>query len=294
MIHTVLKMFLFLSIIGGSLGFAQSADIFVSNYPLSYFAERILAKNVYFPDIDGDPAFWEPREEEIAKLQAADIIILNGADYEKWQTVVSLPLSKVVETAEGFKDQFIVVQDEVNHSHGEAGEHSHKGIAFTTWLDFNQALMQAEAIKDALIDAEIAAEEILNENFQALKLELLSLDQELLAITKGQGNQVLIASHPVYQYLARRYGLDIIAVHWEPDVYPSEELWQELELLLAEHSTSWFIWEGQALEKSVNRLESMGIKSIVFDPGANRPEEGNFLSLMRTNIEHLRLLFEAD
>ena len=41
-------------------------------------------------------------------------------------------------------------------------------------------------------------------------------------------NQPLLASHPVYDYLAARYGLNFRDVLWEPETFPDEEPWAEI------------------------------------------------------------------
>lgn len=275
----------------GAIGFAQTEKIFVSNYPLAYFAERILGEQIYFPEIEGDPAFWEPSEEELANIQAAELIILNGATYEKWRFFTSLPESKVVETANVFNDHFIYAENEVTHSHGSSGEHSHSGTTFTTWIDFDQASKQAGAIKDALIDFTVGDATTISENFELLKADLSKLDSELLELTQGYSELPLIGSHPIYQYFARRYDLNVKTVHWEPDTYPGEDLWQELETVLADHPAKWFIWEAEPLAESVARLEEMGLNSVVFDPSGNRPSSGDFLTVMQENIENLKPVF---
>ena len=59
-------------------------SVYVVNYPLQYFAERIGGPDVrvVFPaPADGDPAFWKPSPEQIAAYQKADLILLNGASY---------------------------------------------------------------------------------------------------------------------------------------------------------------------------------------------------------------------
>ena len=89
---------------------AFSADkelkqIYVVNYPLKYFAERIDGDKiaVKFPaPLDEDPAFWMPDAKTIRAYQQADLIILNGVGYEKWVSKVSLPESKKVDTSKGF------------------------------------------------------------------------------------------------------------------------------------------------------------------------------------------------
>ncbi len=240
---------------------AKEVKIFVSNYPLAYFAQRISGHPEYviFPEIDGDPAFWEPTPEEITTMQQADIILLNGATYEKWRTKVALPRRKIVDTSKGFKNQYVIMEHAVDHSHGPSGDHSHAGTAFTTWLDLTQAVRQAKAIRDALIRNKVAAKDELNKNYEELKKELLTFDKELLNITKGHAQVSLVASHPVYQYFARRYKLNLEAVLWEPDVYPDEGMWRDLKKLLSNHPAKWMIWEGDPLSKSVKKLQKLGV-----------------------------------
>ena len=59
-------------------------SVYVVNYPLQYFAERIGGDlvQVEFPvPADVDPAYWTPGAAVVAGYQSADIILLNGADY---------------------------------------------------------------------------------------------------------------------------------------------------------------------------------------------------------------------
>lgn len=275
---------------------AKEVKVFTSNYPLAYFAETISGKPeaVMFPEIDGDPAFWEPVPDDIIAMQQADVILLNGATYEKWKTHVSLPRRKIVETAGRFKDQFLGLEYALDHSHGPSGDHAHTGTAFTTWMDLSLAERQAEAVKNALVSANIAPESELNKNFEALKRELMAIDQELKDIAAGNSQIPLVASHPVYQYFARRYDLNLQAVLWEPDIFPEEDKWNELGKLVKGHPAKWMIWEGEPLPESVSKLKAMGIESIVFDPCGNRPNEGGFISTMKKNVANLRNVFKEE
>jgi len=274
--------------------YADDVRIFASNYPLSYFAERISGKPeiVIFPEIDGDPAFWEPKPADIITIQQADIILLNGATYEKWQTAVSLPKRKIVDTSKAFRQNFIIMEEAVDHAHGPSGAHSHSGTAFTTWIDLNQAAFQAKAIKDAMAKQKVTSEKNLNRNFDSLIEDLRVLDTEISKMTQEHSTIPLVASHPVYQYFARRYGLNIKAVMWEPDAFPDEQMWTHLEEIVKEHPAKWMIWEGDPLPQSVAKLKEMGIESIVFDPCGNRPERGDLLSVMRQNVVNLKRIFK--
>ncbi len=271
--------------------------VYVVNYPLLYFAERIggTAVQAEFPAPPlGDPTDWQPEPARIAEYQAADLIVRNGATYAKWIDLVTLPESKVVGTSTRFADRFITVEDATTHSHGPEGEHTHGEIAFTAWLDPLLAIEQARAIHDAFVAARRKQEADFDTNFAALQSDLEALDARLVSLTRNAGDAPLLASHPVYQYFARRYGLNLESVHFEPDEMPDEAAWRALEQLVASHPARWMIWEGQPSDDIVDRLMSMGIGSVVYDPAGNRPADGDFLAVMQQNVLNLQAIFSRE
>lgn len=264
-----------------------------TNYPVTYFAQRIAGNyvDIQFQVSPGkDPAFWQPLAPEIAAFQSADLILLNGATYEKWLDRVSLPGHLLADTSAGFAPNFIQGKEAVTHSHGKQGAHSHTGTAFTTWIDFHQAKQQAEAARAALVRLVPAGTEDMNRNASALFADLDKLDADLQSVAKSIGEQPLVASHPVYQYLARRYQLRIESVLWEPEIVPDDAALQRLKEILATHPAKWMIWEGTPAAESVVKLEGLGIKSVVFDPCGNRLETGDWLSVMTQDVENLRAI----
>ncbi len=269
---------------------AGKLKVYTVNYPLAYFAERIAGDQaeVVFPVPAGvDPAFWMPDTATVGAYQGADLILLNGAGYAKWLTRVSLPRARLVDTSRGFKDDYIPAEGALTHSHGQSGKHSHSGTAFTTWLDLGQAVQQAEAVATALARKRPQAQEEFAANLAGLKVDLLALDRRIAGITAPHPHRPLLASHLIYQYLARRYGLNLESVMWEPDEMPDEAQWADIARILERHPARWMIWESTPLSESVERLRGLGIQSIVFDPGANRSDSGDFLSVMTENIRNL-------
>jgi zinc transport system substrate-binding protein len=47
------------------------------------------------------------------------------------------------------------------------------------------------------------------------------------------------------------------------------------------------IWEDKPLQEIQTRLEEIGLKVVVFNPCGNRPETGDFMDMMRKNVERL-------
>lgn len=274
----------------GLLGADAPLRVAVGNYPLKFFTERLAGDQVrviYPMPADEDPAFWKPKDQDVSDFQQADLILMNGATYSKWADKVTLPRHKIVDTSASFKDKFIVIASATTHSHGPGGEHSHSGTAFTTWTDLQQAIAQLQAVRDALIKKRPAAKDGIEKNFTVLRTEIEALDTRLLAAGKKLGNQPIAASHPVYHYFARRYGINLKEVLWEPDEVPTDAQMADLEKLLSTHPAKWMIWEGEPAKESVAKIAALGLKSTVFDPCGNTPDSGDWLSVMTANVANI-------
>ncbi len=265
-------------------------SVYVVSSPLASFAERIGGSevSVTFPaPADEDPAHWSPDADTVADYQGADLILLNGADYAKWVARASLPGARLIDTGVTYEDRLIPLEEAVTHTHGPEGEHAHAGVAFTTWLDPTLAIEQARAIAGAFEKARPTATTDFQEGLALLEADLGALDTRLEAVAEAFGDRPVVFSHPVYQYLERRYGLNGRSVHWEPDVEPSAREWGRFEALLEEHPARWMVWEGEPLAPVRARLEELGVTSVVFDPCGNVPESGDFVSAMGANVERL-------
>ena len=260
------------------------------NYPLHYFALRIggeLIQLEYPIPADTDPAYWIPDDEALSVFQLADIILANGADYAKWMNNVSLATSRIHNTSKAAEGKYIELKETSTHSHGPDGEHEHTGYAFTTWLDFQMAVVQAEAIKDILLSKLPEHKIEINENYMALHSDLFSLHQTMKEISILINDQTIIGSHPVYQYLAKAYGLSIQSVHFEPDELPSEKQWIEFDHLLEHYPSSIMLWEDEPVTEVRALLNKKGLDVVVFNPCANMPDQGDFILSMKKNIKTL-------
>ncbi len=238
-----------------------------------------------------DPAYWRPAAEEVVAMQEADLIVVNGAGYERWLEDVSLPTSRLVDTTAGSRHRLIALDAALTHSHGTEGDHEHAGTAFTTWLDPTLLIEQARAAAAALERRWPEHAATFGQGLAALEADLEALDAELAAATAGAAEQPVVFSHPVYQYLEQRYGLAGDSLHWEPGEAPDEARWAELEKLLARHGARWMIWEAEPLAATAERLAAAGVRSAVVDPCATPPGEGDLLAVLRRNAESLRAVY---
>lgn len=274
----------------------RARSVYTVNYPLAYFAERLAPEGigVVFPAPAGvDPAFWKPPPDVIGRYQRAGLILLNGADYARWTQYATLPKSRILVTADGCRDQFLPTGEDLTHQHGPGGEHAHEGTAFSTWLDMRLALCQARHVRDGLVRLAPPSEESVDRKLEALERDLSEVDARLRTTAKAWGERPMLASHPVYQYLADAYGFHIESVHFEPDEALSVEAIQELDTLLARHPATLMLWEAKPLEETERLLRDRGITNVVFDPVAQPPSNGDFLTVMHANAERLACATKA-
>jgi len=145
------------------------------------------------------------------------------------------------------------------------------------------ATLQAQTIAAAIAIERPEQESEIQRRMEGLRGDLLDIDSRLQVAAEALGEEPLLFSHPVNQYLINRYGLNGVEIHWEPDQTPDGHAWDHLEELLNSHAAKWMVWEGGPLEATVRDLAERGIGSIVFDPCGNRPDEGDYLSVMAAN-----------
>jgi zinc transport system substrate-binding protein len=69
---------------------------------------------------------------------------------------------------------------------------------------------------------------------------------------------------------------------------PDEAMWKEFRELLKKHPAESLIWEGKPDLSIAQKLKDLGVASVVVDPCGNAPDTGDFLSVMRENLETLR------
>lgn len=264
--------------------------VYVVNYPLLYMAQRIGGDRVLAvlpTPADRDPSLWSPSAEVVAQYQQADLILLHGNGYAKWAERAALPASRTIDTGAAYADRLLPLANAITHSHGPEGEHSHSGWAAETWLDPALASEQARAVAAALSAARPEDAERFNAGLTDLESDLRTLEEELDAVSESLAGQLVVFSHPVYEYLIRRLGVEAVTLDWQPEAAVGYYRLAELDDKLAGRTARFIVWEGQPLAENLSALKDKGLTSIVFETCANRCSSGDYLETMRRNLAAL-------
>jgi zinc transport system substrate-binding protein len=261
--------------------------IAVTNYPLYWLVDNISDNSfeiIYNVSKDIDPAYWEPKDNDILNMQRSDMILINGATYEKWLPKVELPYSKIVNTLVNHEDKFIKIKNADVHEHNGV-MHSHDSIDFNTWLDPEILNIQSQEVLRNLIKLKPSKADEFRKNQKILMTQVADIFQKINEVSTRQQNY--FGSHPVYNYLARVNGWKVKSFHWEPQVVPSDN---ELKKLKDEIKHSKFIlYEDTPSPEVRKKLEDLGIQIIVFRTAGNTPPSNDFIQEMKVNYNNLRI-----
>ena len=264
-------------------------------YPIQYFAQRIAqdAAEVICPVPEtADPIYWMPDASAIQLYQNADLILINGANFERWIEKVALPASKVVNTAQPLENDLLRYESAVLHKHGPEGEHSHEGIDGHTWIDPKNALIQADEIKAALGKRWPEHVSTFAAGYGGLAEDLGELDTRFQTFAASWANRPLAASHPAYNYLAKRYGLKIINLDLDPESVPDATVIELIRRVATEHQVAHLLWETQPTKDVEEVIRRAGMQNVLLAPCETNPATGDYLSAMRENLGRLEALLE--
>ena len=298
--RTTLGMICLAGLLTAGAAAAEKPVVYTTFYPTTYFAERIAGDlaTIECPcPPDADPAMWMPDDKTIEAYQQADLIVVNGASFEHWLPKVMLPESRIVDTTRPLRSTLIKLERGMTHSHGPGGAHVHHGTDGHTWVDPENARIQAREILKALGRKLPDKKAQLQSNFDSFVKDLEALDARLKAVSKKIGDQQLVSNHPTYNYLARHYGWNMKVFYIEPDGETEADELKRLSEFLAEHPAKYLFWESEPSEEIAKKMAAkFNLESVIYEPAetldAEQKKAGtNYLSIMNANVDRLEQVF---
>ncbi len=219
-----------------------------------------------------------------------------------------------------------ITMESTTHSHGAAGEHTHEGLDGHTWVSPTLAKIQALRIAEAMKEAWPQHAEAFEANLRSVHEDLDMLRVSMADLSPRVAGFRLLASHPAYNYLARDLGWAFINLDLDPESEDTQAIIDAVHDALHEHEDHAhehehgeghdhahghseggqaehaddhehghgdkpviLLWEGQPTEAIINALrDELGVTSILFSPAEGTPDEGDYMDVMRANLDRLR------
>ena len=161
-------------------------------------------------EIGQDPHSFEPTPQDLAAIEDADLILVNGLDLEEVLVgaIGNVAEGPVVPVSAGIE---LLEPSDGDDDHEGEEDHGHAADPHV-WVDPNNVIVWVENIAWALSQADPANQAVYQENASAYLDELRALDkyirQQAARIPEGQ--RKLVTDHGLYSYFADEYGFEIV------------------------------------------------------------------------------------
>ena len=259
-------------------------ELRTTSFPVDWLVRRLAPSDAVVTLIlpaGEDPPDWQPPGPTIEGLQRADLVFAHGAGYEGWMATSLLPDDRVVYASAG---QALIELGGAAHQHGAGPAHSHAGVDPHVWSDPRAYVAEAQVVGEALRRARPAEAAAVQRREDALKQSVLALDLELAEAWAPRAGLPLSANHPAFNYLARRYGLDITSFGFDPAGPPTPEAlagW----VTWAEGGGRHLLWETPPSAAVMAAFPSTTVH-VVLDPLEQPAQAGryDYLAQARQNI----------
>lgn len=277
----------------GATARERQLRVVTSFYPLYDFAahvagDRAEVSSLIPPGIE--PHDWEPTFGDVTRARDADMLIINGAGFEKW--AAGIGAKTLVNTTEGLD----LGQAQQTKEEGKRGGQGRIGVNPHVWLDPVFAKHQIDVIRAALARADPENAGYYDDNAAKFSSKLDALDslirQELASCKKSD----FISFHDAFKWFAQRYGLVQHSIQGAaPD---GEALPQKIQetVTLARSLGVKVIYSEELTDRRLPDVvagEIPGAKVLVLSPiegvsGAERAAGIGYLEKMDENVANLK------
>ncbi len=223
----------------------KKLSIVATLFPLYDFAKNIGGEHAEAslllpPGVE--PHGFEPKPEDIIRINKADIFIYTGKYMEPWAEKILKGTDNkslvVIDSSKGIN--FIEETDGLSHS-----EHAHD-MDPHIWLDFENAQKMIDNMLEGFIAADPANEFAYRKNAENYKSILRELDNKFReGLASCKTRYFIHGGHYAFGYMARRYGLNYISAYhgFSPDAEPSARRLAELIRKIKKHDAMHVFYE---------------------------------------------------
>ncbi|MFG2104803.1 metal ABC transporter substrate-binding protein [Micromonospora echinaurantiaca] len=273
----------------------QRVDVVAAFYPLQFVAERVggdaaAVSNLVKPGAEPHDLELNPRQ--VGQVTEAELVVyLKGFQPAVDEAVAQNAADRSFDVA---TVQPLLDASAGGHAHeGEEAGHADEAGAKDPhlWLDPTRLAAVADRLAERFGQADPARAADYTARAAALRTDLAKLDAEYTEGLKTCQRREIVVSHTAFGYLAERYKLEQIGLTGlSPEVEPAPQRLAEVAEEAREHGATTIFFETLVSPKVAETIAAeVGARTAVLDPLEGlSADHGDYLSVMRTNLETLR------
>lgn len=242
-VHRIMLVAFAALLVPGTALFAQAAVaagatgtpvvVAVSIPPLEYFAKRVggdRLRTMVLVSPGQNPHSYEPTPRQLASLAQASLWFTTNIEFEKGlvpKVAALYPKLRIVDTSAGIPVRSLEEHghdddahghddhDEGDDGHNDETDHGHGAIADRdphVWLGRRGSLMQAAAIRDALVTADPSGAAVYRKNYEDFARDVESVFASLASELASLRGRTAFVYHPAFGYFLDEFGIRQVAV----------------------------------------------------------------------------------
>jgi zinc transport system substrate-binding protein len=265
----------------GSAAGDQQTQVVAGLYPYAFLAQRIGGPHVDVVDLTSpgvEPHDLELTPQQIASVVDGDVLVYqSGFQPAVDAAVAEAPTEQVLDVRRLPAVRDITVRDDPH-----------------VWLDPTAMTAVAEALGDGLAAADPAHAQRYRANAALVQRQLAALDRDYRRGLEQCAQTSFVTSHAAFGYLARRYGLRMVAIAGlDPGAEPSPGRQARLVDRIRSSGVTTIFTERLASSAIAESLATdTGTTVATLDPIETSPaatgNKASYLSAMRANLAVLR------
>lgn len=279
-------------------GTGNKLKVYSSIYPVWDFTSKICGDkidNKLLVPMGSEAHDWEPSPTDIAALEKADVLVINGLGMEFWtdsvlkslsnKNLALIDTSKEANLIEGHHhhgdehdhdehdhdhdkhdhDEHDHDHDHDKHNHDEHDhdhdKHSHDGEVNLSydphiWSSPVQAKKQLKIIMEELSKKDPENADYYKSNFEKYSAEFDKLDNEYRDALGSLPNKKIVVSHEAYGYLTHEYGLTQMGIEGLiPESEPTPQKMAEIIDYVKENKVNTIFFEQSSGSKVAETIE---------------------------------------
>lgn len=294
--------------------------VYSSIYPVWDFTSKVggdKIDNKLLVPMGTEAHDWEPSPTDIAALEKADVLVINGLGMEFWANSVLGSLSnKNLTLIDTSKEANLIEghhhdhghnhdhEDEHEHEHDHEDQHKHEHdhddetkLSYDPhiWSSPVQAKKQMKIIMEELSKKDPENAEYYKSNFEKYSTEFDKLDSEYRESLESLPNKKIVVSHEAYGYMTHEYGLTQMGIEGLiPESEPTPQRMAEIIDYVKENNVNTIFFEQSSGSKVAETIEkATGAKTKVLSTLESLTKEqidngDDYFSVMRQNLKALK------
>lgn len=278
----------------------------ITGFTMAVAGDRAQVTQLLPPGVG--PHDYQAKPQDAQRLADADVLIENGLELESFlddlTTNAASPDLKVIDASEGIatltaEEEGEHAEEEGEHAEEEgehAEEHEHGEFDPHIWLDPKKAIQQVENIRDGLIAADPAGENIYTANAAAYITQLQALDQEFTAALAPYAQQTFVTYHNSANHFAQSYNLKVEHLVSVPEDNAAPADVERVIKAVQASNLKTLLSEPQEQGSPFEALsDDLGVQVSIFDTMETSGSEGlspdYYLTTMGQNLDNLEAAF---